>query len=129
MLNFLYRRQRYSIEDISINGKRLHAIMADSFIKQMIGLMFRPNLKKDGCMLFVFNRKARHGIWMRNMRFPIDIMWLDADKKVIHSVESAPPGSARVYMPDKDSKYVLETNAGFIKRSRIKKGASLIRAL
>ena len=42
-----------------------------------MGLMFRPSLARDRGMLFVFERSDFHGIWMKNCRFPIDILWLD----------------------------------------------------
>ena len=129
MLKLLYKMQRYQTADISIKGKVLHALIADSFVKQMIGLMFRQRMKHDTCMLFVFGKEARHGIWMRNMRFAIDIMWLDKDEKMVDFAESVAPGSMRIYKPGKAAKYVLETNSGFIKRNRIKKGATVVSAL
>jgi hypothetical protein len=121
--------QRYETVDISVKGKVLHALIADSFVKHMIGLMFRQRMGKDTCMLFIFQREARQGIWMRNMRFPIDILWLDSSKKVVDFVEAAMPASRRIYAPEKDAKYVLETNAGFIRRNRIKKGVAIRNAL
>jgi hypothetical protein len=114
--------QRYRAADISIKGRTLHALIADSFVKQMVGLMFRPRLSKDACMLFIFSREARHGIWMRNMRFPIDILWMDGSRRVVDYAEMVQPESRRIYAPEKSAKYVLEANAGFIKRNRIKKG-------
>ncbi len=121
--------QRYRTADISVRGKVLHAMVADSFVKQMIGLMFRQRMGKDACMLFIFSREARHGIWMRNMRFPIDIMWLDSGRRIVDFVEMAMPTSKSVYKPDGNAKYVLEVNAGFIKRNRIKKGDAVRAAL
>ena len=95
----------------------------------MIGLMFRQRMGRDTCMLFIFPKEAKQGIWMRNMRFPIDIMWLDSSKRVVDFVETATPASRRIYAPEKEAKYVLETNAGFIKRNRIKKGVAIRTAL
>lgn len=121
--------QKYRTADIRIKGKKLHALIADSFVKQMMGLMFRQRMRKDTCMLFIFSREARHGIWMHNMRFPIDIMWLDRSKRVVDFVEMALPTSKSTYRPEKDAKYVLEVNSGFIKRNRIKKGDAVSTAL
>ena len=42
-----------------------------------LGLMFRPSLPEDKGMLFVFEYSDFHGIWMKNCKFPIDIVWLD----------------------------------------------------
>ena len=129
MLRFLYKKQRYATASISIGGKRLRVLIADSFVKKMVGLMFRSGIGKDEGMLLVFGREARHGIWMHNMRFPIDIIWLDRGKCIVDFVESAMPTSRATYRPEKGAKYVLEVAAGFIKRNRIKKGVAVTGAL
>ncbi len=129
MLELLYRMQRYKTASVYVKGKQLRAQLADSFVKHMLGLMFRRNIGKDECMLFVFSRESRQGIWMRNMRFPIDVMWIGRGNRVVDLVENATPSSRQIYKPCEDSKYVLETNAGFIKRNRIKKGEAVRIAL
>jgi hypothetical protein len=95
----------------------------------MIGLMFRQRIMEDECMLFVFSNESRQGIWMRNMRFPIDIMWIGKGGRIVDLVEEAMPSSKQIYEPSGDAKYVLETNSGFIKRNRIKKGDTVRIAL
>src|SRR5262245_15540420 len=45
-----------------------------------MGLMFRPSLPRDRGMLFVFENSDFHGIWMKNCKFPIDILWLDEQR-------------------------------------------------
>src|SRR4249920_757954 len=61
-----------------------------------MGLMFRPSLPRDRGMLFLFERPDFHGIWMKNCKFPIDIVWLDAGHKVVHLAEKVPPCTAKV---------------------------------
>ena len=48
-----------------------------------IGLMYREKLDANKGMLFLFPVEGRHPIWMRNTLFPIDIIWLDKDNKVV----------------------------------------------
>ena len=56
-----------------------------------MGLMFRPSLPEDRGMLFVFGELDFHGIWMKNCRFPIDIVWLDEERRVVHVGRRCPP--------------------------------------
>jgi uncharacterized membrane protein (UPF0127 family) len=93
-----------------------------------MGLMFRPSLAKDRAMLFVFEVADFHGIWMKNCKFPIDIVWLDASRKVVHLAESVPPcrkDPCPVYQPMQRAAFVVEMNAAQAKRERVVKGATL----
>jgi uncharacterized protein len=93
-----------------------------------MGLMFRPSLPKDRGMLFIFERADFHGIWMKNCRFPIDIVWLDEERKVVHVAESVPPCKAEpcpVYNPLRRAAYVVELNAGQAKREKAVLGAAV----
>jgi hypothetical protein len=93
-----------------------------------MGLMFRPSLPKDRGMLFVFGSSEFHGIWMKNCRFPIDILWLDEERKVVHLAEAVPPCKAEpcpVYTPLRRAVYVVELNAGQARREKALVGATL----
>ena len=92
-----------------------------------MGLMFRPSLPKDRGMLFIFERSDFHSIWMKNCKFPIDIVWLDEDKKVVHVAESVPPCKADpcpVYNPLRRGAYVVELNAGQARREKAVLGST-----
>ncbi len=92
-----------------------------------MGLMFRPSLPKDRGMLFIFERPDFHGIWMKNCRFPIDIVWLDEERKVVHLAESVPPCKAEpcpVYNPLRRASYVVELNAGQARREKAVLGST-----
>ena len=91
-----------------------------------MGLMFRPALPRDRGMLFVFERQDFHGIWMKNCRFPIDILWLDDQRSVVHVAEAVPPCKADpcpVYNPLRKAAYVVELNAGQARREKAVIGA------
>jgi len=93
-----------------------------------MGLMFRPSLPRDRGMLFVFERPDFHGIWMKNCRFPIDILWLDEERKIVHVAEAVPPCKAEpcpVYNPLRRAAYVVELNAGQARREKAVVGAPL----
>lgn len=110
-------------KEISIAKKRMSAFIADTPRKMTVGLMFRKSMKQNECMLFVFPNDSSHPIWMRNMRFPLDIVWLDSKRRIVDIVESAKPSSGldfSGYKSKEPSRYVIELNAGLVSKNRIK---------
>lgn len=82
-----------------------------------------PLLPGQG-MLFVFPEDGRYGIWMKDMRYPIDILWLSSDRKVVHIRERFLPSSfPEVEHPASSARYVLELSAGSVRSSGIKIGS------
>lgn len=93
-----------------------------------MGLMFRPSLPEDRGVLFVFDELDFHGIWMKNCRFPIDILWLDEHRKVVHLAESVPPCKSDpcpVYHPLRKAAFVVELTAAQARREKVALGATL----
>jgi uncharacterized membrane protein (UPF0127 family) len=93
-----------------------------------MGLMFRPSLPEDHGMLFRFEQLDFHGIWMRNCKFPIDILWLDEKRRIVHVAEAVPPCKADpcpVYQPLQRAAWVLELGAGQARREKAMIGAAL----
>ena len=126
ILRFFYRRQKYSVCSLTINGSAYNALISDSSMKRSIGLMFRESIGSDECMLFKFDRDSRYGIWMLNMNFSIDVVWLDRNRCVVDFVEGAEPcGSifrCKTYTPREDSLYVVEFPKGTVKKENLRKG-------
>lgn len=118
--------QTPSFIPVKVGTATINAEVADTQPKQVRGLMFRDGLPKDGGMLFVFDREARHGIWMMNVTFPIDIVWLDSDKKVVYVEHGAKPCEALmicpIYQPTSPAKYVLEVSSGYARSHSINVG-------
>ncbi|VAW32793.1 hypothetical protein MNBD_CPR01-263 [hydrothermal vent metagenome] len=77
------------------------------------GLGGRINIPDNYGMLFVFTTSKKYGFWMKDMKVPIDIIWL-SDKGVILGVEKSvsPKTYPYVFYPPKPVRYVLETRAG-----------------
>lgn len=88
------------------------------------GLSGKSSIAPDGGLLFVFDTEEKWGIWMKDMNFPIDIVWLDASKDVVHIVKNADPALSSDYTfePEKPAKYVLELTAGATSQYSIKIG-------
>ena len=109
------------------SGAKIDLEVADTPQSRQRGLMFRDRLPHDG-ILFIFQNAAPHRFWMKNCKFPIDILWLNPQKVITHIAENVPPCSADpcpTYGPERDSLYVLEVAAGFAKREHLAPGFRL----
>ena len=90
-------------------NKTITAIHAKSVLALTRGLMF----KNTGNMLLEFPINARHGIWMLFMRYPLDLMFIDKQKKITEIKKNIPPLTLnprtwKIYHPGKKAKYILE---------------------
>lgn len=89
------------------------------------GLMNRKKLGKNSGMLFIFDTEGIYPFWMKNTLIPLDMVWIDANKKVVFIKENAEPCQGSVcpsISPDAKAKYVLEINAGIVKNTGLKIG-------
>ena len=89
--------------------------VAQSYKEGMKGLSGRKSIGCGG-LLFVFNREGRHSIWMPNMKFPIDIVYIDKSKRIVDIKHEAKPISVnprtwRIFIPSGKAKYILEIPA------------------
>src|SRR3989338_3791933 len=87
----------------------------DSKEERANGLMFKENLDIDKGMLFVFEKEDKYDFWMKNMKFPIDIIWINEDKEIVYMHKNTPPCPENVcfsIVPDEKALYVLEINSG-----------------
>ena len=90
------------------------------------GLSIVDELKEDQGMLFVFSYLDEHAFWMKDMKFPIDIIWLDSEKKIVSIKENADPKNfPENYQPTSPALYVLEVTDGFTKKHSLKEGDQL----
>jgi len=95
------------------------AEVADTPTRRVEGLSGRSSMPDLSGMLFVMDRPEYVGIWMKDMKFPIDILWMrngtvvDMKENVQPPLPGADLGALRVYHPAVISDFVLEVNAGF----------------
>lgn len=88
--------------------------------EQIKGLSGTASLAQDKAMIFVFSEDGRWPIWMKDMRYPIDIVWLDKDKTVVYIVKNAAPDSyPKSFAPKEKARYVVELAAGTTDQKRI----------
>lgn len=90
------------------------------------GLSERDSLGEAKGMLFVFPSSGEHCFWMKDMRFPIDILWLDEQKKVVSLKANVQPETyPESFCPSKKARYVIEVNAGQSSRAGVEPGSQL----
>lgn len=87
------------------------------------GLSDRQSLGSDKGMLFVYNNFEKHTFWMKDMLFPIDIIWIENDKVVGYDENLLPEYPAKtIYSSDFPINRVLEVNAGFVREHGLEIG-------
>ncbi len=89
------------------------------------GLMFRTHLPLEGGMLFLMGEEDVQSFWMRNTLIPLDMLFIDHDKKVVGIVENAEPRTETSRTVGKPSLYVLEVNGGWCAKNGITAGATI----
>lgn len=127
---FLYKILKFKTKQLTIDKKIITVFIADSSFKKMLGLMHRKSLGKNEGMLFIFGRSSKYGIWMLNMNFNIDILWLDGNFKITDILKNAKPCKSmlhcKTYYPKNSSKYVLEVNSGFVVANKINISSNIV---
>ena len=125
-LYFIFQSKAVT-KKVTVGNTEIQAEVADTLPKQIKGLMFRKSLAEKSGMLFLFDTDGYHGIWMMNTSFPIDIIWIDSEHKIVDIVKNAQPCGliCKTYQPKEKARYVLEVNAGFTDKYSIKIGDSV----
>jgi uncharacterized membrane protein (UPF0127 family) len=100
---------------IKIGETSFTVTIADEPQEQLRGLGGWPGLKLDEGMLFIFRRPAPYGIWMKDMLFAIDILWIGADRRVTDIAQNISPDTyPELIHPKHPAKFVLEVTAGTV---------------
>ena len=111
---------------VIVNGETFEVTVAKNDKERQIGLSGTEKIEEDQGMLFVFDNPDYYSFWMKEMKFPIDIIYINGDE-VTTIIENAKPPSANgnltVYQPRNKSDKVLEVNAGLTKKYNIQEGS------
>ena len=91
------------------------------------GLSGRSHLPQRQGMLFVFQSSGDYSIWMKDMNFALDIIWLGSDWRVVGLAETVQPSSyPQSFYAETDSSYVIEINAGEVARAGLRIGDRIV---
>ncbi len=111
---------------LSLDKKEINILLADTQEKRVHGLSDRKSLPKNTVMLFVFDGMENYKIWMKDMLFSLDVIWLDEKFKIIHIEENLTPKSYPNTFGPSDSEakviYIIEANGGFVQKYNLKVG-------
>ena len=109
-----------------INGHVFSLYLAKTAEEQSIGLAKYKEIDMNQGMLFLFQKPDYYSFWMRNMKFPIDIIYINNDTIVTIENNAQPPKNdsenPTIYDPTKPADKVLEIQAGLSKKYKFKNG-------
>jgi uncharacterized membrane protein (UPF0127 family) len=112
---------------IMFGGVMLTVEIAATSADQEKGLSDRNSMAPDHGMLFVFDSEGMWGFWMKEMRFSLDIIWFNSQKRAVFIEQELPPCAPQncpILTPPVKAMFVLEVNAGFVKAHNIAIGDS-----
>ena len=99
---------------VTIASQKFNTEVAATSVQKVAGLGGRPCIESNQAMLFDFGKPSQYAIWMKDMRFPIDIVWINVDHKVVGVESGVEPSTYHSKNPyfinDKNhiAQYVLE---------------------
>lgn len=96
--------------------------IAESDYETQTGLMYRKGMANNQGMLFVFENESRKSFYMKNTEFPLDIIYINNQMKIVNVHRDAQPFSQVSLPSEAPAKYVLEVNAGMVKQWRLLPG-------
>jgi uncharacterized protein len=111
-------------------GTVIHAELANTPQKRAEGLMYREHLADDRGMLFTFSQAEAWVFWMKNTKIPLDLIWINEKKQIIHMEQNVPictrtDDSCPQYRPNEGALYVLELAGGRAESLKIQRGSKL----
>lgn len=107
------------------DGFAVHVEIAANDELRAQGLMFRDQLRPATGMLFFFAEDGEYPFWMKNTHIPLDMIWIDSNKRIAHVKHDVPPckiENCPSYPPHALARYVLEVAAGVAKQHGLKEG-------
>ncbi len=117
-----FQARAASIIFVGANSKTITVEVVETAQERQRGLMFRASLKASHGMWFIFPEDEFRAFWMKNVRFPIDIIFIDKDFYIRKIWNSVPPCYAEPcerYESGFKARYVLEAPAGFCERNGV----------
>jgi len=107
------------------DGYAVHVELAANDELRTQGLMFRDHLRPASGMLFLFAEDGEYPFWMKNTHIPLDMIWIDSTKHIVHIAHDVPPCKVENcpnYPPNAIARYVLEVAAGVANQHHLKNG-------
>ncbi|MDA0712452.1 MAG: DUF192 domain-containing protein [bacterium] len=100
--------------------------LAKTFSEKARGLMYRFHLDPEKGMLFIFDEEQAQTFWMKDTHISLDLIFLDAQKKIVDIIANAKPNSVDLLTSKRPAQYVLEINGGLAQKYGIKINTSAV---
>lgn len=111
---------------ITIHSTKIDAEVVQTDAARAKGLSGRQCIEPNRGMLFVFGKPGQYPFWMKDMKFPIDILWLDENQKAVHIEQNLAPSTyPTTYTSAEPALFVLELQAGRAKELNITRGTPI----
>lgn len=110
---------------LALNGRMITVEVVSSTADVQQGLSDRPSMTADRGMLFEMGVRGIYAFWMKDMHFPLDIIWIDGDRVVEIAADLPPPGPLGLpvtHTPGAEADRILEVNAGVAAEAGLKIG-------
>ena len=102
--------------------KQIDIEKAENDQERALGMMFRKSMPDNQGMLFLFDQSAPQSFWMKNTLIPLDIIYIDENKKINTIHPNATPKSEASLPSNGNAQYVLEVRGGFCQDHGVKVG-------
>lgn len=113
----------YKQTEIVFKNTVVRADVSDTNALRVRGLSGRANLPDGSGMWFAYEKEGDHSIWMKEMNFPLDILWFDRNFRLVAVKENAIPESfPEAFVSATPSLFVLEVSAGFVQKYQVAAG-------
>ena len=111
-------------KEVCFSSKCVEVEIADEESERTRGLMFRTSLDENKGMLFVFDKSENYPFWMKNTLIPLNIIWIGENFKIVYIANAVPcrEEPCEIYNPQKNAKYVVEVNEGFVEENGVEVG-------
>lgn len=112
---------------ITVGGVSVYASIADTLPTRIKGLSDTPFLPDNVVKLFAFGVPGKHSIWMKNMNYPIDIIWVAKEGNIVHIEENVSPDTyPESFSSPVEAWYVVEASAGFAASNTVAIGDKVV---
>lgn len=124
---FLYKNHEQNKPTwLVVNGNQISVEVPQTNEQRQRGLCCRDDLPDNSGMLFIYEKEGDYRFWMKDTRIPLDMIWINSEKRIVHIEEGVEPSSYPAYFASPvPAQYVLEVSAGYARSENIKVGDSV----
>lgn len=130
---FIYTQYGNHIQEFFLGEESIHVVYVgnvpvmvtnlDTENERKHGLSGVVSLPENAGKLLTFDDERRHAIWMKDMYFPLDILWFNNNLEMVHMETYVDPDTYPAkFIPNERARFVLEVNAGFVDQFQVALG-------